>query len=152
MPSENSAEILFGKLDSERKTGELQQLSSDFYETIERGMVDPKNNDSINAKKTLDTLKAKRMQKILVYLAYGKPLPSQMPAEEENIYNEIKRIISKEITAPKTTKIKIKAKIPEIVTSSGQKIGPFEEGEIITAEKAKDITFILNNKLGEVVE
>ncbi len=154
MAGENSAEVLFAKLDAERKTGELLQLPRDFYS--EHGSIAnvpevENGKQTQNTKKTLETLKAKRIQKILIYLAYGKTPPQPMPVEEENIYNEIKRILNKEIPLQKTTKIRIIAKIPEIITTSGHKIGPFESGEIITSEKAKDIEFIINNKLGEII-
>lgn len=154
MAAENSAEVLFVRLDAERKTGELLQLPKDFYEEIERhnGNTDLTDKHVQNVKKTLEMLKTKRMQKILIYLAYGKSLPSQVPVEEENIYNEIKRILNKEIVLQKTTKIRIITKIPEIITTSGQKIGPFEIGEVISSDKAKDIPFILNNKIGEIIE
>ncbi len=92
------------------------------------------------------------MQKILVYMAYGKELPGQMPDEEEAVYRQILTLLNKEATAPKTAKIKILIKIPEIITTKGNKIGPYNEGEVIQPEDPTDIEFIINNRIGEVID
>jgi hypothetical protein len=149
---------MFSKLDAERRTGELLQLPSDFYKTTEEQIskLDAgdtnQNKQAANVKKTLSSLKALRVQKLLIYLAYNKALPSPIPKEEEESYAQIKKMLDREINIPKATKVRILEKVPEIITPSGKKIGPFEKGEIITPEKDTDTEFILNNKIGEIVE
>ncbi len=156
MSGENGTSVLFAKLDSEKKTGELLPLPADFYKTIEqeigKASADPENKQRQNAMRTLAALRARRTQKLLTYLAYGKQPPQQLPQEEESIYNEVKRILNKESKPQKATKLRILMKIPEIITTSGQKIGPFSSGDIIISEDSKDVEFMISNKIGEIVE
>ena len=95
-------EALFAKLDEERKTGTLLPLGKDFYTEIEKKIKEQEKEDgkeveTQNKKTTLNKLKSKRTQKILVYLAYNKPLPAQVPAEEEALYYQILKTINKVI-------------------------------------------------------
>jgi DNA replication initiation complex subunit (GINS family) len=148
-------EALFAKLDEERKTGTLLPLGKDFYEEIEKEIKKQEKEggrkaETQNKKTTLNKLRSKRTQKILVYLAYNKPLPSQVPAEEEALYYQILKTINKEVPPPKTAKIKILIKIPEIITTKGNKLGPYQEGEVIQVEDPDDAEFMVNNKIGEV--
>jgi DNA replication initiation complex subunit (GINS family) len=150
-------ENLFSRLDSEKKTGELLQLPEDFYTNVNEEVSKLEETDhngtkqAANTKKTLAQFKNLRMQKILIYLAYNKQLPSPLPKEETEAYKAIKKLLEGEINIPKATKIRILEKVPEIITTSGKKIGPFEKGEIVTPEKETDIEFIVNNKIGEIV-
>ena len=148
---------LFGKLQEEKKTGELLQLHSDYYIKLNKH-IETKNDiffengkDKENIIKILSSLKKRRIQKILVYLAYGKPLPSQIPIEEEDLYNQIKKIINKEHVSNPTTKIRINVQVPEIITKEGTKLGPYKQNEIVELNKKEDINFILSNKIGEIV-
>jgi hypothetical protein len=149
--------LLFSKLDEEKKTGELLPLPKNFYKQIEEDLKkQTEQQTSIselqNKQTTFSALKAKRLQKILVYLAYNKNPPSQIPVEEELLYYQILKIMNKEVKAPKTTKIKILIKIPEIITTKGNKVGPYQEGETVQVEDSADIEFMINNKIGEIID
>ncbi|MEM3859864.1 MAG: hypothetical protein QW478_10745, partial [Candidatus Micrarchaeaceae archaeon] len=112
--------------------------------------TDKSSVEVVNAQKMLSQLKEKRKQKILVYLAFGKPLPKPIPEEEETLYNEILQILSNSADV-KTTRLKILADLPEIMTPEGKKLGPFKNGEVIEVTDVKDASFIVNNKIGEKV-
>ena len=148
---------LFAKLQEEKKTGELLQLHSDYYIKLDNYIGTKNDNFFENGKaqeniiKILSSLKKRRMQKILVYLAYEKPLPSQIPLEEEDLYNQIKKILNKEHVSNSVTKIRINVQVPEIITKEGTKLGPYKQNEIVELNKEEDINFILSNKIGEIV-
>ena len=146
-----SAEEIFNLLKSEKKTGEIMPLRSTFYREAEAFIKQQPPDQTQNIAKTVNIIKEKRMQKILIYLAYDKPLPQPLPQEEEETKNEIKLILSKTATQPKTKKIKITAHIPEVITSSGNKLGPYEQNEIIELYNNTDIKFIIDNKIGEAI-
>ena len=147
---------LFTKLQEEKKTGELLQLQSDYYVKLDKYAETKKDNlfengkDKENIIKILSFLKKRRIQKILVYLAYEKPLPSQIPIEEEDLYNQIKKILNKEHVSNSVTKIRINVQVPEIITKEGTKLGPYKQNEIVELNKEEDIKFILSNKIGEI--
>ena len=147
---------LFTKLQEEKKTGELLQLQSDYYVKLDKYAETKKDNlfengkDKENIIKILSSLKKRRIQKILVYLAYEKPLPSQIPIEEEDLYNQIKKILNKEHVSNSVTKIRINVQVPEIITKEGTKLGPYKQNEIVELNKEEDIKFILSNKIGEI--
>jgi hypothetical protein len=147
---------LFAKLQEEKKTGELLQLQSDYYVKLDKYAETKKDNlfengkDKENIIKILSSLKKRRIQKILVYLAYEKPLPSQIPLEEEDLYNQIKKILNKEHVSNSVTKIRINVQVPEIITKEGTKLGPYKQNEIVELNKEEDINFILSNKIGEI--
>ena len=148
---------LFAKLQEEKKTGELLQLQADYYTKLDKHLEIKNdgafegNKDKENTIKILSSLKKRRTQKILVYLAYGKSLPSQIPVEEEDLYNQIKKILNKEHKTNPTTKIRINVQVPEIITQAGVKLGPYKQNEIIELNKEEDINFILSNKIGEII-
>lgn len=151
-----TAEEIFRHLQDEKKTGELLPLNREFYLLAERGISGATGSaealqEAENTKRLIRTLKEKRLQKLLIYLAYNKPLPSQVPTEEEDLYRQIQLILNK--TSPqqdKNKKIRVLANIPEVITTKGNKIGPFKQGQVIEASNEDDIEFIINNKLGEI--
>ncbi len=148
-------EFLFSRLAEEKKTGELLPLPASFYreveETIKKHDKTGTPAEQQNKQTILNLLKAKRTQKILIYIAYGKQIPVQLPSEEEALYYQILKILNKEANIPRTTKIKILINIPEIITTQGNKIGPYQEGEVIQMEDSGDAEFIINNKIGEII-
>ena len=135
-------EEIFAILEKERKTGELLQLDKDFYKNKTGGEKeqDLYGSDKLkeNRKRLMEALKARRLQKILTYIAYGRTLPSPIPEEEER-------------HGHKAEQIKIISDMPELVTPDGKKIGPFEKGRIINVESDKDMKFLIENKIGERV-
>jgi hypothetical protein len=155
---EITAEVIFGKLQAERKTGELLSLPVDFYEQIDREIENLKKNPSMESKQYLENftklvnqLKEKRTQKVLIYLAYNKQLPQPIPRSEENLFKKIKAIMNEETKSVQVKRIKINLDIPEILTPEGNKIGPFSKDQIIEIDDNKEIEYILQNKIGELV-
>ncbi|MGC8676541.1 MAG: hypothetical protein ACP5T3_03465 [Candidatus Micrarchaeia archaeon] len=153
--AEVNTEILFSKLKAEKVTGELLQLDADFYTEAEKYIAlldntEKSSKEAENVRKMLSQLKERRKQKILVYLAFDKPLPRPVPVEEESLYNEILTILSNGFDV-KTIRLKIIADLPEVITPGGKKIGPFKNGEVVEVGDTKDADFIINNKIGERV-
>ncbi len=145
---------LFRLLNEEKKSGELHTLPRDFYSSIEKEL---QNNaftqtEQQNTRTTLDALKQKRRQKLLIYLAYDKTLPTPVPEEENRVYKEVLALLGAGTPTLKTAKIKIAIKIPEVITTTGNTIGPYQEGEIITVNDPSDAEFIINNKIGKKIE
>ncbi len=140
-------------LRNERKSGEVITLPKDFYsKTNEKlGSYEKDTDEYKNISKTISSIKEKRTQKILVYLAYNKDLPRPVPSEEEDLYIQIKNIINNN-EGSKPTKVKITKTIPQIVTPSGSKVGPYEQNEIVYVYDHTDTKFIVENKIGETTD
>lgn len=152
-----TTEEIFKRLQEEKKTGELLPLPGDFYKQAESNQNKTQNNDQDwtreveNTQRLIKNLKEKRTQKILIYLAYGKPLPSQVPTEEEALYRQIQQILNKSAPKEKIKQLKMLANLPEIITTKGNKIGPFKQNQIVEVSSTDDVEFIINNKLGEII-
>ncbi|MDE1824425.1 MAG: hypothetical protein KGH69_02305 [Candidatus Micrarchaeota archaeon] len=137
---------------NEKKTGEIIPLEADFYLGI-AGLASsvPDDQERNNLNKTIEAIKERRVQKILVYIAYGKQVPAPLPTEEEDLYNQIKRILKKDSAPTNQTTVRISADIPEIITTKGSKIGPFKQNEIVKMGDTEDVKFIIDNKIGEII-
>ena len=150
-----STEEIFAVLERERRTGELLPLGRDFYSKnqieTEESETGTAGKQKENHDRLIESLKAKRLQKILTYIAYGRNLPAQIPEEEERLYIRINNIIKEEKAGNKKTKIKITSDMPELITPGGKKIGPFVKDSIISPESEKETEFLIENKLGEKV-
>jgi hypothetical protein len=147
-----NTEELFNKLSLEKKTGELLPLDPNIYKEQGNNIKEENENSATSAEnknKILNMLRARRLQKILTYIAYGRPLPHQIPEEEERLYIHIKKIIEDESTSTKSTKIRITADTPEIITTEGRKLGPFDKNTVIEIENQQDLEFLIKNKIGE---
>ncbi len=160
MADKNYLEELFNKISEEKKTRELLPLPEDFYEKIILNSEKTKSlteetekSEKIekNIKKLLENIKKLRNQKVLLYLAYDRKLPTPIPKEEESLYKYIKNILNKTTDAATFRKIKIINTIPEVITPEGKKLGPFIKGETILPESELEIEFILKNKIGEII-
>lgn len=154
-----STPLLFSKLQQEKANGELTQLQIDFYTQAtefenslnERDRNEENHNQQENFKKMLISLKERRKQKLLMYAAYGKPLPPIIPVEEERLYNEVRQLLAKEDQHVKISKFRITSDIPEVLTTNGRKLGPFKQGEVVEISNSNDAEFIVKNKIGETV-
>ncbi len=153
--AEIGTEVIVAKLADEKKTGELLPLPRGFYAAVERSFTSMGTGSVAelqNRRTALNALKAKRTQKLLIYLAYGKTPPEHLPPEEDALYQKLLSTLnSGEAALPKTRKIKILIKIPEVITNKGRKLGPYQEGEIVQPDDPDDAEFIINNKIGELV-
>jgi DNA replication initiation complex subunit (GINS family) len=152
-----TTEMLFTRLNEEKSKGELVPLQKEFYtaatefvKTLEVGTEnDPGQKQAENTRRLLENLKEKRRQKLLIYLAYEKPLPHPIPEEEEALYNKIRKILNRSEEKASVATVKITADIPEVFTSEGRKIGPYKQGEIVEVPNSGDIEFMVKNKIGE---
>lgn len=152
--SKITTETIFARLNEEKKTGELLPLPETLYKEIEEGGKEEGDNSqklAENRNRVYGLLRSKRMQKILVYLAYGKRLPHPVPAEEERIYIRLKEILDEQNGTQKSTKIKVMVSAPEIITAGGRKIGPFEKNTVLDVESQEDLEFLIKNKIGEII-
>ena len=140
-------------LQNEKRTGELLSLPNDFYKNLQNSYPEAQDsNEHGSLVKLSEGLKKRRIQKLLIYLAYGKTLPKPIPEEEEDLYIQIKNIIDKTAPEAKPIKMKISKKIPTVITPSGSSIGPFEQDETVYLTNITDIKFIVDNKIGEIAE
>ena len=155
MNIDTSVNSLYVLLKTEQKTGEVIPLPEDFYLKINEKLKANGNTDSDEYKSTLkitNSLRERRLQKILVYLAYNKELPHPLPSEEEDLYIQIKNIINKNNKEPKPEKVKIAKTIPQIVAPSGNRLGPYEQNEIVHIYDHADAKFMIENKIGEIID
>ena len=144
--------MVFEVLKAEKKSGELVVLSKDFYEETAKLLAQTKDpTEKQNIGRTIDSIKEKRTQKILVYVAYNKELPNQPPHEEEDLYNQITKIVKREARTTNQTKVRITADVPELITTKGNRIGPFKQNEIVSVGDGDDTKFIIENRIGEIV-
>lgn len=152
-----TTELLFSKLNEEKNRGELTVLQKDFYSAsteflkgLESGQVSQSNpRQAENTRRLVENLKEKRRQKLLIYLAYGKPLPQPVPEEEEALYNEIRKILNRDEESRVAT-VKILADVPEVLTPEGRKVGPYKQGDVIVVPNRADVEFMVKNRIGEV--
>ena len=143
-----------GVLKSERKTGELYPLPTNFYAVVEEKIKS--YMDGSDERKSLTKLcglvRDIRAQKLLIYLAYGKEIPKPIPSEEEDLYMQIKKILNKNSGEAKTSRVRVTKSIPQIVTPTGSRIGPYEQNQIVYLKEISDVKFMIDNKLGEITE
>lgn len=154
MESEITVSNLSSVLKNEQKTGEISSLAPDFYMNIRSKIknIEVNSDEYKNLSKLMNAIKEKRIQKLLVYIAYNKDVPKPLPAEEEDLYIQIKKILTDNSPEQKHVRIKITHSIPQIVTSTGSKIGPFEQNEIIRTDNISDVKYLVENKIGELIE
>jgi len=153
-----TTEMLFSKLNEEKNRGELAPLQKDFYvsatDFIKKLDSDSNNQQHTkqaeNTRRLIENLKEKRRQKLLIYLAYEKPLPQPVPEEEEDLYNEIRKILNKDEEKGRVATMKILADVPEVFTSEGRKVGPYKQGDVIEVPNSSDVEFMVKNKIGEL--
>lgn len=154
-----TTELLFSALQREKATGELVPLQKDFYtqtstfmDALDKTSVADENSKQLeNARKMLVSLKERRKQKLLLYVAYNKPLPAVVPEEDEALYNEVRQVLNRDDRQIKISRLKINADIPEVLTTQGRRIGPYKQGEIVEVSNNNDAEFIVKNKIGEIV-
>ena len=154
MDIEFSVSGLLTLLKAERKSGEVIPLKQDFYTKLNEKIktFSTESDEYKNMEKMTNSIKERRTQKIIVYIAYNKELPRPMPSEEEDLYIQIKNILNKSNGDIRPSKVKIAKSIPQIITPSGNKIGPYEQNEIAYVYDHSDTKFIVDNKLGEIID
>lgn len=153
---EITVEQLYNMSLSEKKTGEVLPLPKEFYKVAESKLKslesggDPQHLG--NFKKLLASVKERRIQKLLIYLAYNKVLPSQVPEEEEELYSKVKLLLnSNEPPSQKLRRIRVTTEMPQLMMPNGIKSGPYKQNQLLELSDNYEAEFLLNNKLGEQV-
>lgn len=142
----------------EKQSNELQLIPKSLYEDADilinklRGeKTEEAGTEADNAQRLINYIFEKRKQKIMLYAAYGRPMPGPSPQEEEEFYNEALEILKSrrlKTARPKEIKtLKALQKIPEIILPSGNKEGPFEKDQLVEIKSSnkEDINFLINN-------
>ena len=143
----------------EKQTNELSILPKTFYNDahifIKKLEDENEKEDSSsiksNTQKLINSIFERRKQKIMMYVALNKNIPSITEEEMEfykkiiDLYNSSKlthqdaQDVKQQLTATKD--------IPEILLPSGKKIGPIKKEQAVNIENVKDIDFLLTTSL-----
>ncbi|MGC8669900.1 MAG: hypothetical protein ACP5TL_01975 [Candidatus Micrarchaeia archaeon] len=159
MPDYFSYSEIWKMAQDEKKTNILLPVPKDFYKSVIKTINEEIKNDleKANATKTILDMFERRKQKILVYVAYNKPLPNSVDDTELSFYETIKKEAKAEklnISKDDHNKVVLKVckDIPEIILPSGNKIGPLTKDKIIEVESIdEDAIFLLNNSICEKI-
>lgn len=151
-----SVDSLYTMVQAERKTGEVIPLPKEFYRSAElRLQIIEKSQDMAhvnNFKKLLASIKERRIQKLLIYLAYNKLLPMQVPEEEEELYRKVKLLLeSKQDGTARIKRVRVTTEMPELMMPNGAKSGPYKQNQVLEITNDYETEFLLNNKLGEQI-
>jgi hypothetical protein len=155
--------LLWEILQKERSSNSLQLVPKNFYNEVFDFIKDTETKNSTseevsvqtaNMKRLLMEIFEKRKQKIILYVAYKKPMPSPTVDIELDLYNKLTdlylntKIISQETTKAQQNRLRvIIEKLPEVFLPSGLKIGPLEKGQVIEVADKTDSAFLIDNSL-----
>jgi DNA replication initiation complex subunit (GINS family) len=151
-----SYDYLWQAYQKEKQTNQLLLLSKTFYEDVNEFIIlGGKNKGSSlyeNTQKLLDEFFEKRKQKILIYIAYNRPLPQPISNIELEFYNKILQTVKSErLTAQgketRPTILKSAKDIPEIILPSGRKFGPLKKDQKIGSIEEQDKVYLLENTI-----
>ncbi len=159
--------MLWQVYQKEKYSNELQTIPKNFYEEIKKdieilGSKNPNDEEATivrnNIIKITNELYEKRKQKIIIYVAYNKQLPSPIPKSEQDFYIKLINVTKEnkvdifESTA-KNEIVALRAiiEIPEVFLPSGGKIGPVQKGSVLEIENTNDAKFLIENTLCEQV-
>ena len=155
--NELSYDMLWQACQAEKRSNELQLLHKGFYEdmTIMINGLQDATADSIslkeNATKLLSGLFERRKQKIMIYVAYGRQLPTPAPQREEKLYEDAVALLNGSTLAVQgkaaTGALRAIQPIPEIILPSGRKIGPLEKDQMMEIKDREDRAFLVNNNI-----
>lgn len=157
MGEDISYDYIWNLFQKEKQTNQLLQLNKTFYSDItdflqKATLTEPQKT---NLEKILIGLFEKRKQKIFLYLAYNKPLPTQLDNSEMDFYNDLLALTGKFKIDPnqkiKSNKmLRSLTDIPEIILPSGRKLGPLKKNEILDIQDSTaDMTYLINNAICE---
>ncbi len=153
-------DVIWQVLRREKQTNELLAIPKSFYADVSAFIdsIDKNHNEEndqlrANTVKLVTEMYEKRKQKILIYTALGRALPSSLPAEETSFYNDVmERFKSSQFTytrhgdANKTT-LESLLDMPEILLPSGSRVGPLVKNQYLTVDNEDDAAFLVSNAL-----
>jgi len=154
-------EMLWQAHQKEKRSNELQLIPKTFYDDaqayikkVESGTrTDKTTQQAENASRLLSEIFERRKQKIMVYVAYGKQIPSPAPQTEMDLYESAQKLLSKarldstKPDAPNGYKLRANQDIPEVILPSGRKVGPMEKDQVVEIGEKEDRMFLINNKI-----
>lgn len=156
---ENTYDFLWQVHQREKNNTELQPIPKAFYkesmENINNIRPDAMNNNRLreNALKLLNEITERRKQKILIYVAYKKPLPQSNIEEEMNLYSSLLNIVKDNTFTQQCVQVgcrlKVLSEVPEIMLPSGAKVGPLSKDQIIELSNREDIEYMKGNGICE---
>jgi hypothetical protein len=158
MSDDISYDYVWRILQKEKQTNQLLQTSRSFYSDLAdylvRAQITEKQKE--NMEKLIASLFEKRKQKILLYVAYKKPLPQPVADSEQEFYNNLvatfdsSRLLTS-IPPNKSNKLlRSLIDIPEIILPSGKKFGPHRKDEIIDLTNSEpDREYLIKNSICE---
>jgi DNA replication initiation complex subunit (GINS family) len=159
--NEFSYEMLWQTYQKEKRSNELQLVPKTFYDDMKVFMkaiaessaqTDETRIQKDNAARLLNGIFERRKQKILVYVAYSKPLPGPVPQHEAELYEEATKLMKAD-TLGLVTEDKIEQRLrstqalPEIILPSGGKIGPLDKDQVVDVKNKDDRLFLVNSKI-----
>jgi hypothetical protein len=155
-------EFLWQVIQKEKQANELQVLPKTFYQDVavflknfdKKDLGDEDATIKKNTLKMINDLYERRKQKILIYVAYKKPIPQPAIPQELEFYNKAVELASAnrlDIDGQNGKNIIMRSlqAIPEIILPhSGKKVGPFEKDQMVEiGNDEEDIKFLINNTI-----
>jgi len=155
-------DYLWETYQKEKQTNQLLPISRTFYTdaffyinslTAKGDAESATKTNSINI---LNNIFEKRRQKILIYIAYGKPLPQPISNMEQELCNKVQDVLK--VNKLDGTNIKLTDKVSlrslkdmqEVILPSGNKAGPFKKDQVMElSNQESDIAFLLSNDICE---
>jgi DNA replication initiation complex subunit (GINS family) len=162
MASKMTYDYLWEINQKEKQTNQLLPISKSFYADALTFInnLNPTDDASANTKSNainiLTSIFEKRRRKILIYVAYDKPLPQPISDPEQDFCDRVQEILKvnklDNINIKTTDKVSLRSlkDIPEVILPSGNKTGPFKKDQIIELGSYEgDIEFLLSNAICE---
>lgn len=139
----------------EKQSARLQQIPKNFYSEVlkyifsVKGDSDTASSTRENTKRLLNNIYERRKQKLVLYSAYGQPLPQSIPKQEELFYGRLITVIREEKLQHdrEENRLVVIQDIPRIVLPSGNEIGPLERDKQVEVNDETDRNFLVNNEI-----
>jgi hypothetical protein len=155
-------DYLWETFQKEKATNQLLPISRTFYTDALfyinglSGKGESESATKANSTSILNNLFEKRRQKILIYIAYGKPLPQPISNMEQELCNKVLDILKVNkldgTNIKSTDKVSLRSlkDMQEVILPSGNKAGPFKKDQIMElGNQESDIAFLLGNEICE---
>lgn len=154
-------DYLWQAYQKEKQTNQLLLIPKTFYDDVIKFIsTSTQTNPEVSLKENtinlINNFFEKRKQKIILYVAYNRPLPQPISSNELEFYNKLLQItketrldLTYSKTDLKTNSLKSIRDIPEIILPSGGKVGPLKKDQIIEMADEQDKTYLVENNICE---
>ncbi len=152
---ENFYDLLWQVWQKEKVSNELQDVSKEFYDDVIDFLASVTGDDEHSKTTKENTVKLiynifeLRKKKVLLYIAYKKPMPQSIPKLDMSLYNQISDIYNKtelKLDSDRNNFIALQ-QIPKIILPSGTQVGPLSKDDIISIKDEDDKNFLLKNNI-----